>query len=110
MNRCRVIIAFVIGVAYALRTFAQDAEPPNMQSVTTEGGLDTRQFGLLAIQDNGRRKPIDTFAKEMLTQITGRASYTDKAGKKWTPNDFLLSVLLGARDWENEQLVLVYFG
>ena len=110
MNRCRVIIAFVIGVAYALTAFAQDAGPPNTQSVADTGGLDTKQFGLLAIQDNGRRKPIDTFAKEMLTQITGRASYIDKAGKKWTPNDFLLSVLLGARDWENEPMVLVSFG
>jgi cytochrome c-type biogenesis protein CcsB len=110
MNGCRVIIALVSSVVYALTAFAQDAGPPNMQSVADAGGLDTKQFGLLAIQDNGRRKPIDTFAKEMLTQITGRASYTDKAGKKWTPNDFLLSVLLGTRDWENEPMVLVSFG
>src|SRR5947208_15285616 len=78
MNGCRVIIALVSSVVYALTAFAQHAGPPNMQSVADAGGLDTKQFGLLAIQDNGRRKPIDTLAKEILTQITSRASYTDK--------------------------------
>ena len=38
------------------------------------GGLDFKQFGLLAIQDGGRRKPIDTFAREMLIRITGRST------------------------------------
>lgn len=81
-----------------------------MQSGADKGSLDTKQFGLLAIQDNGRRKPIDTFAKETLTRITGRSSYTDKAGKKWAANDFLLSVLLETRDWKNEPMVLVSLG
>jgi cytochrome c-type biogenesis protein CcsB len=72
--------------------------------------LDYKQFGLLAIQDNGRRKPIDTFAKQTLTQITGRSSYTDKNGKKWTANDFLLSALLETHDWKNEPMVLVSRG
>jgi hypothetical protein len=110
MKGRRVIIACVSSVVCALTAFAQDAGPPNMLSVADTGSLDTKQFGLLAVQDNGRCKPIDTFAKETLTQITGRSSYTDKAGKKWTPNDFLLSVLLGTRDWKNEPMVLVSFG
>ncbi|PYJ20882.1 MAG: hypothetical protein DME92_08330 [Verrucomicrobia bacterium] len=47
--------------------------------------LGFKQWGLLAIQDGGRRKPIDTFAKETLVRIT-------------------------ARDWKNEPMVLVSFG
>jgi len=73
-------------------------------------GLDYKQFGLLAIQDGGRRKPLDTFAKETLIRITGRSRYTDKAGRKWTPNDFVLSALLETHDWKNEPMVLVSFG
>jgi cytochrome c-type biogenesis protein CcsB len=73
-------------------------------------GLDYKQFGLLAIQDGGRRKPLDTFAKETLIRITGRSTYTDKAGRKWTPNDFVLSALLETHDWKNEPMVLVSFG
>src|SRR5947199_3269295 len=72
--------------------------------------LDFKEFGLLAIQDNGRRKPIDTFARQTLTQLTGRSSYTDKAERHWTPNDFLLSALLETRDWKEEPMVLVSFG
>ena len=74
------------------------------------GGLDFKEFGLLAIQDNGRRKPIDTFARQTLIQLTGRSSYTDKAGRQWTPNDFLLSSVLETRDWKVEPMVLVSFG
>ncbi|MFZ3377085.1 MAG: cytochrome c biogenesis protein CcsA [Chthoniobacterales bacterium] len=73
-------------------------------------GLDYKQFGLLAIQDGGRRKPLDTFARETLIRITGRSTYTDKAGRKWTPNDFVLSALLETHDWKNEPMVLVSFG
>jgi cytochrome c-type biogenesis protein CcsB len=81
------------------------AEPVNDAS-----RLDYKEFGLLAIQDNGRRKPIDTFAKQTVTQISGRSSYTDKNGKTWTPNDFLLSLLLDTHDWKSEPMVLVSFG
>jgi cytochrome c-type biogenesis protein CcsB len=74
------------------------------------GGLDFKQSGLLAIQDGGRRKPIDTFARETLIRITGRSTYTDKAGRKWQPNDFLLSALLETRDWKSEPMVLISSG
>jgi cytochrome c-type biogenesis protein CcsB len=74
------------------------------------GRLDFKPFGLLAIQDNGRRKPIDTFAKQTLVHLTGRSTYTDKGGRKWTANDFLLSALLETHDWKNEPMVLVSFG
>jgi len=81
------------------------------QSVTPDKrGFDFKEFGLLAIQDNGRRKPIDTFARQTLIQLTGRSSYTDKAGRQWTPNDFLLSAVLETRAWKEEPMVLVSFG
>src|SRR5216110_2545970 len=79
---------------------------PNSNS----GSLDFKQWGLTAIQDGGRRKPVDTFARETLIRITGRSIYTDKAGRKWQPNDFVLSALLETHDWKNEPMVLVSFG
>ena len=72
--------------------------------------LDFKQWGLTAIQDGGRRKPVDTFARETLIRITGRSTYTDKTGRKWQPNDFILSALLETHDWKNEPMVLVSFG
>ena len=73
-------------------------------------GLDFKQWGLLAIQDGGRRKPVDTFARETLIRVTGRSTYTDKTGRKWQPNDFVLSALLETHDWKNEPMVLISSG
>ncbi len=74
------------------------------------GSLDFKQWGLLAIQDGGRRKPIDTFARETLIKTTGRSTYTDARGKKWQANDFVLSMLLDTHDWKSEPLILVSLG
>jgi cytochrome c-type biogenesis protein CcsB len=74
------------------------------------GSLDFKQWGLLAIQDGGRRKPIDTFARETLIKTTGRSSYTDRRGKKWEANDFLLSMLLDTHEWKSEPMILVSVG
>lgn len=76
---------------------------------------DFKQWSLLAVQDEGRVKPLDTFAHEALLRLTGgsflgMAIYKDAAGKVWHPNDFLLSVLLGdAHDWKQEPLILVNY-
>ncbi|MDQ6624114.1 MAG: cytochrome c biogenesis protein CcsA, partial [Verrucomicrobiota bacterium] len=74
------------------------------------GSLDFKQWGLLAIQDSGRRKPIDTFGRESLTKITGRSSYTSPGGKQWQGSDFLLSALLETHQWKNEPMILVSLG
>jgi len=79
-------------------------------SASNTGGLDFKQWGLLAIQDGGRRKPVDTFAKETLIRVTGRSTYTDKAGRTWRPNDLILSALIETRDWKNEPMVLISSG
>jgi cytochrome c-type biogenesis protein CcsB len=79
-------------------------------SAADSSALDFKQWGLLAIQDGGRRRPIDTFAKETLIRITGRSTYTDKTGRKWRPNDFVLSALLETHDWKSEPMVLISSG
>ncbi len=79
-------------------------------SAADSSALDFKQWGLVAIQEGGRRKPVDTFAKEALIRITGRSTYTDKSGKRWQPNDFVLSALLETRDWKNEPMVLISSG
>jgi len=71
------------------------------------GGLDYHQFGLLGIQDAGRRKPLDTFARETLLRISGGATFTGADGRVWTPPDFLLSALFGTHDWKKEPLILI---
>src|SRR4029077_1275644 len=74
------------------------------------GNLDSKQWGLLAIQDGGRRKPMDTFARETLIRVTGRSTYIDKTGRTWRRNDFVLSALIETHDWKNEPMVLISSG
>jgi cytochrome c-type biogenesis protein CcsB len=93
------LILFVCGAVSSAQERAADSR-----------ALDFKQFGLLAIQDGGRRKPLDTFARETLIRITARSTYTDKNGRAWQPNDFILSVLLETHDWKNEPMVLVSLG
>src|SRR5437016_10036626 len=68
--------------------------------------LDYKEWGMLAIQAGGRRKPVDTFAKESLLRISGRTSYSNSS-QTWNANDFLLSILFKTHDWEREPLILV---
>lgn len=71
---------------------------------------DFKQWSQVAIQDNGRRKPIDTFAKESLLRISGADTYTSLDKRQWAPNDFLLSILLSeSRDWKKEPMILINF-
>ncbi|MEY2504814.1 MAG: hypothetical protein QOG27_1094, partial [Verrucomicrobiota bacterium] len=71
--------------------------------------LDFKQFGLLAIQDGGRRKPVDTFARETLIKLSGKSTYTSGA-KTWAGSDFMLSMLLDTHDWKSEPMILVSLG
>jgi cytochrome c-type biogenesis protein CcsB len=84
---------------------AQNADMPAADS----SSLDFKQWGLLAIQDGGRRKPVDTFARETLIKITGRSTYTAGA-KTWQATDFILSMLLDTHDWKKEPMILVSLG
>jgi cytochrome c-type biogenesis protein CcsB len=79
-------------------------------SAADSSKTDLKQWGLLAIQDGGRRKPVDTFAKETLIRITGRSTYTDNSGRIWRPNDFVLSALTERHDWKDEPMILVSSG
>jgi cytochrome c-type biogenesis protein CcsB len=109
LRRLKARTVILIAAASALLRgidYAASADAP----VADSSALNFKQWGLLAVQDGGRRKPVDTFAKETLIRITGRSTYTDKNGRKWQPNDFVLSALLETHDWKNEPMVLVSFG
>lgn len=82
------------------------AEIPSADS----SALDFKQWGLVAIQDAGRRKPVDTFAREALIKISGRSSFKAQGGKKWQANDLVLSALLDTHQWKDEPMVLVSLG
>jgi cytochrome c-type biogenesis protein CcsB len=91
----RICIAAAFLLLTALAGFAAPA-----------GAVDFNEWGLLAIQDGGRRKPMDTFARETLMRLAGKSALT-AAGRDWTANDFLLSMLLETHDWNKEPVILI---
>lgn len=68
--------------------------------------LDFKPWGQLAVQDGGRRKPMETFARETLLKIHGKSS-VQAGGRTYSANEFILSILLSTRSWEKEPIILV---
>ncbi|MEP6603416.1 MAG: cytochrome c biogenesis protein CcsA [Spartobacteria bacterium] len=108
VKRFRPLIPLSLFLLIAGSAMAQTHEPGLAPADTSE--LNFKQFALMAIQDGGRRKPIDTFARETLIRITGRSTYTDKSGRFWLPKDLVFSALLDTHDWRNEPMVLISIG
>jgi cytochrome c-type biogenesis protein CcsB len=105
--RTRIFILIAVAAGTFLGASCHGASGVSAANVAKS---DFKQWGLLAIQEGGRRKPVDTFAKEALIRITGRSTYADKAGRTWRPNDFVLSALTETHDWKNEPIVLISSG
>ena len=97
-------------ICLAAATSGRGEEQTRVTPAADTASLDFKQFGLLGIQDGGRRKPVDTFARESLIRISGRSTYRDQNGRTWRPNDFLLSALLETHSWQTEPMVLVSLG
>ena len=100
--------SFLPAISLLLSGICLAQNAPDMP-VADSSSLDFKQWGLLAIQDGGRRKPVDTFAREALIKITGRSTYTSN-GKKWQGTDFVLSMLLDTHDWKSQPMILVSLG
>ncbi|HMJ23666.1 MAG TPA: hypothetical protein VK513_17255, partial [Terriglobales bacterium] len=75
-------VLIFIAAATALFGGTDYAASPDMPAADSSA-LNFKQWGLVAIQEGGRRKPVDTFAKETLIRITGKSTYTDNSGRKW---------------------------
>lgn len=95
----------LLSLVFLLVAFAA-AVPAAARVAATVEPLDFNQWALLAIQEGGRRKPVDTFATETLLRLSGRRT-VEANGRKWSANDFLLSMLLDTFDWKKEPLILV---
>ncbi|HSA03414.1 MAG TPA: cytochrome c biogenesis protein CcsA [Candidatus Paceibacterota bacterium] len=73
--------------------------------ITPAWALDLSPLESLAVQDGGRRKPLDTFARESLQKLAGRATWKDDTGRRWTGLEVLASLQWGQKDWQKELLL-----
>lgn len=60
----------------------------------------------IAVQLDGRKKPLDTVARETVAQIHGRTRYTAIDGQKLDYLNTYLSLWFNNRDWNKEPFIL----
>ncbi|MBP0020903.1 MAG: cytochrome c biogenesis protein CcsA [Cyanobacteria bacterium SBLK] len=60
----------------------------------------------IAVQLDGRKKPLDTVARETVAQIHGRTHYTATDGQKLDYLRVYLSLWFNDRDWNKEPFIL----
>ncbi len=92
------IIKFIIGITLGILIFVL---PINQFQTSPVAPLQN-----LAVQLDGRKKPLDTVAKETVTQIHGKTSYTTSEGQKLDYLDTYLSLWFNNRDWNQEDFIL----
>lgn len=63
----------------------------------------------LAVQLDGRKKPLDTVARETLVQIHGSPAYRTADGQTLDSTSAYLSLWFNDRDWNQEPLILVNY-
>ena len=92
------IIKFIIGITLGILILIV---PLNQFQTSPVAPLQN-----LAVQLDGRKKPLDTVAKETVAQIHGKTNYTASDGEKLNYLDTYLSLWFNDRNWNREEFIL----
>ena len=92
------IIKFIIGLVIGISILIL---PLNQFQTSSVAPLQN-----IAVQLDGRKKPLDTVAKETVAQIHGKTNYTTADGQKLNYLDTYLSLWFNDRDWNQEDFIL----
>lgn len=82
--RIVVLYLFMIGliVITGQKTFAQTI-CPLPQNIKSKGVASLESFKKIAIYDQGRIKPLDTYARNLMIQFSGKDSFNQKSAIEW---------------------------
>ena len=76
--------------------------------LATAQDLDLSALQSVAVQKDGRKKPLDTVAMESIQRITGKTRFKDaETGRTLGPMELLLSMWLETREWLNAPVIYV---
>ncbi|NCC57799.1 MAG: hypothetical protein EOM17_09235, partial [Synergistales bacterium] len=64
-------------------------------------------MGRLILQDGGRKKPFDTYSRENLVKLTGRAKWISPEGKRWSAIEVMTDLALGTNNWLGEKIIRI---
>ncbi len=94
MKPLKFLIGLCLGILILAIPFTQ-FQPSPVESLQT-----------LAVQLDGRKKPLDTVARETVAQIHGRLHYQANDGNKLDYLSTYLSLWFNNRDWNEEPFIL----
>ena len=94
MKIVKFIVGLILGILILITPFSQFQASP------------VEPLQNLAVQLDGRKKPLDTVARETVAQIHGKNSYQAVNGDKLDYLNTYLSLWFNNRNWNNEPLIL----
>ena len=97
MQKLRQPLPFFLGIILGLLIVIlplSQFQPSSLESLQT-----------LAVQLDGRKKPLDTVARETVVQIHGRLNYQATDGEKLDYLQTYLSLWFNTRDWNEEPFI-----
>ena len=122
---CLIFLSFFVMFSYAqdvdfFKTKSKEGElsqysnSPLMSSEkssqgSTTGSVDAKRMKRIVIFDQGRVKPLDSFAKEKLLLINGKSTMTDVAGNKYDAINWLARVMFKPEDVLDDKIIKISF-
>ncbi|MDA0268236.1 MAG: cytochrome c biogenesis protein CcsA [Cyanobacteria bacterium] len=97
LSLIKFVIGFCLGCLLLLMPLSQ-FQPDSLESMRT-----------LAVQLDGRKKPLDTVAKETVAKIHGSTRYERADGSKEDYLSTYLAMWFNTRNWNEEPFVLVSY-
>lgn len=94
MKIVKFIAGLILGILILITPFSQFQTSP------------VEPLQNLAVQLDGRKKPLDTVARETVAQIHGKNSYQALNGDKLDYLNTYLSLWFNNRDWNDEPIIL----
>lgn len=84
-----------LGLAFAISAPAKADPAPRP-------GWSFREMGAIPVQAGGRIKPFDSYARDLVLQITGRRTF-----ENWDPVELVLSWLADPKAWDAKPFIMI---
>lgn len=99
----RSVIINTIVILFALWFFQKGVKPPK----ETATDFQIHAFGHLPVKFDGRKKPIDTMARNMLTLLSGKQTVRNDAGEKVSATQWFIESMAGTSNAANYQVIRI---
>ena len=97
-----ILITFSIFLQSAQSSLAEPIIPKRNEAVKPRGIVSLESLKRIPVLENGRIKPLDTYARNILLQLSGRSSFERKTAAQW-----LARLLFDPQSTQGEKIFLI---